>query len=81
MGFRARGGGHLCIDLAYVQLTGAEQRALLRSVQETVVAHLAKISRTSGLVTISLLPEGNGAGDEPPPPPEPQDPEPPSPTN
>ncbi|WP_431270032.1 hypothetical protein [Dankookia sp. P2] len=70
-------GGHLCIDLTYVQMTGEEQRALLAAVQETVVAHLAMISAASNVVTISMLPDNNGQ--RPPPPPKPKPVPPPKP--
>ena len=44
---RARGGltgGHLCIDLTNIEMSGEDQQDLLRAVQTTVVAHLARQS-------------------------------------
>ena len=64
---RARGGltgGHLCIDLTNIEMSGEEQQDLLRAVQTTVVAHLARQSAVSKVVTISMSPN-NGTQDEP----------------
>ena len=44
---RARGGlagGHLCIDLSNIEMSDEDQQDLLRAVQTTVVAHLARQS-------------------------------------
>jgi len=61
-------GGHLCIDLTNIEMSGDDQQDLLRAVQATVVAHLTRQSAVSKVVTISMSPN-NG-----------QDPKPPSPT-
>ena len=37
-------GGHLCIDLTNIEMSGDDQQDLLRAVQATVVAHLARQS-------------------------------------
>jgi hypothetical protein len=65
-------GGHLCIDLTNIEMSGEEQQDLLRAVQATVVAYLARHSAVSQVVTISMSPN-NGQDPhpkpEPPPPP------------
>ena len=64
---RARGGltgGHLCIDLTNIEMSGDDQQDLLRAVQTTVVAHLARQSAMSKVVTISMSPN-NGTGPAP----------------
>ena len=55
---RSRGltGGHLCIDLTNIEMSGEDQQDLLRAVQNTVVAHLARQSAMSKVVTISMSP-------------------------
>ena len=56
---RARGGltgGHLCIDLSNIEMSDEDQQDLLRAVQTTVVAHLARQSAMSKVVTISMSP-------------------------
>ena len=67
-------GGHLCIDLNDVEMSGNEQRELLQAVQATVVAHLARMAAGFKVVTISLAPNN---GHEPKPQPEPPAPPPP----
>jgi len=49
-------GGHLCIDLTNIEMSGEEQQSLLRAVQTTVVAHLARQSAVAKVVTISMAP-------------------------
>ena len=69
-------GGHLCIDLTHIEMSGDEHRHLLHAVEATVVAHLARISANCKVVTISMsanngqrpLPE---LPSKPPPPPKP----------
>jgi hypothetical protein len=65
-------GGHLCIDLTNIEMSADEQQELLRAVQATVVAHLARHSAVAKVVTISMSPN-NGQDPqprpEPPPPP------------
>ena len=66
---RARGGlagGHLCIDLTNIEMSDEDQQDLLRAVQTTVVAHLARQSAMSKVVTISMSPN-NGRGPRPEP--------------
>lgn len=84
MGTIASSVGHLCIDLSHIEMTGEQQRALLRAVEATVVRHLAEVASHYKIVTISLSPN-NGARprpeDEPapapaPPPPSPEPPKP-----
>jgi hypothetical protein len=65
-------GGHLCIDLTNIEMSGEEQQNLLRAVQATVVTHLARQSAVSKVVTISMSPN-NGTEDEPDRSPEPPD--------
>ena len=48
--------GHLCVDLSHIEMTGDEQQALLRTVQEAVVGHLARVASHYKVVTISLSP-------------------------
>jgi len=55
-------GGHLCIDLTNIEMSGDDQQKLLRAVQATVVAHLARQSAMSKVVTISMSPN-NGQED------------------
>ena len=65
MGVRAGlTGGHLCIDLTNIEMSGSDQQDLLRAVQATVVAHLARQSAMSRVVTISMSPN-NGQEDRP----------------
>jgi hypothetical protein len=64
-------GGHLCIDLTNIEMSGEEQQDLLRAVQATVVAHLARQSAVSKVVTISMSPNN---GQDPQPKPEPPPP-------
>jgi hypothetical protein len=59
-------GGHLCIDLTNIEMSGDDQQKLLRAVQATVVAHLARQSAMSKVVTISMSPN-NGQEDQPDP--------------
>ena len=54
-------GGHLCIDLTNIEMSAEDQQDLLRAVQTTVVAHLARQSAMSKVVTISMSPN-NGRG-------------------
>ena len=61
-------GGHLCIDLTNIEMSGDDQQKLLRAVQATVVAHLAGQSAMSKVVTISMSP--NNGTDEPRPEPD-----------
>jgi hypothetical protein len=65
---RSRGltGGHLCIDLTNIEMSGEDQQDLLRAVQTTVVAHLARQSAMSKVVTISMSPN-NGQDPRPEP--------------
>ncbi|MBY0332531.1 MAG: hypothetical protein K2X49_17895 [Acetobacteraceae bacterium] len=79
MGAIRTAGGHLCIDLTKVQMTGEERRDLLDAIQETVVSHLARISARANVVTISMLPDNNGERERPKPPPPPTPPPPPRP--
>jgi hypothetical protein len=59
-------GGHLCIDLTNIEMSGDDQQKLLRAVQATVVAHLARQSVVSKVVTISMAPNnGYRPGEEP----------------
>ena len=58
-------GGHLCIDLTNIEMSGEDQQKLLRAVQATVVAHLARQSAVSKVVTISMSPN-NGTDEEEP---------------
>jgi len=64
-------GGHLCIDLTSIEMSGEDQQKLLRAVQATVVAHLALQSAVSKVVTISMSPNN---GQDPQPKPEPPPP-------
>jgi len=76
---KARGGltgGHLCIDLTSIEMSGEDQQKLLRAVQATVVAHLALQSAVSKVVTISMSPNNGTEEDEPRPKPEPPKPDP-----
>jgi len=76
---KARGGltgGHLCIDLTSIEMSGEDQQKLLRAVQATVVAHLALQSAVSKVVTISMSPNNGTEEDEPRPQPEPPKPDP-----
>src|SRR5882757_7710871 len=67
MGVRAGlTGGHLCIDLTNIEMSGDDQQELLRAVQATVVAQLARQSAMSRVVTISMSPN-NGQEDQPEP--------------
>ena len=68
-------GGHLCVDLNNIEMTGNEQRELLHAVETTVVAHLAQLATHYKVVTISMA-QNNGA-DRPAPEPEPPKPPPP----
>jgi hypothetical protein len=75
---KARGGltgGHLCIDLTSIEMSGEDQQKLLRAVQATVVAHLALQSAVSKVVTISMSPN-NGMEEEPRPQPDRPEPDP-----
>lgn len=58
-------GGHLCIDLTNIEMTGEQQQGLLRAVQATVVGYLAKQSAISRVVTISMAPN-NGQDEQQP---------------
>ena len=59
-------GGHLCIDLTNIEMSGDDQQDLLRAVQATVVAHLARQSAMAKVVTISMSPNnGFRPGEEP----------------
>ena len=59
-------GGHLCIDLTNIEMSGDDQQDLLRAVQATVVAHLARQSAMTKVVTISMSPNnGFRPGEEP----------------
>jgi hypothetical protein len=58
-------GGHLCIDLTNVEMTGDQQQDLLRAVQATVVGYLAQQSAVSRVVTISMSPNNGQREDEP----------------
>jgi hypothetical protein len=62
-------GGHLCIDLTNIEMSGNDQQDLLRAVQATVVAHLARQSAVSKVVTISMSPN-NGTEEAPRPEPD-----------
>ena len=59
-------GGHLCVDLTNIEMSGEDQQDLLRAVQTTVVSHLARQSIASKVVTISMSPN-NGTRPEPTP--------------
>ena len=65
-------GGHLCIDLTNVEMTGDQQQGLLRAVQATVVGYLARQSAVSKVVTISMSPNNGQREDEPDERPEPR---------
>jgi hypothetical protein len=55
MGARAAlTGGHLCIDLTNIEMTGAQQEELLAAVQATVMEHLARLSEAANVITISM---------------------------
>ena len=54
-------GGHICVDLQNIEMTGDQQRELLRAVEEVVVRHLARIAAGAKIVTITMGPN-NGAG-------------------
>ncbi len=72
-------GGHLCIDLTNIEMSGEDQQDLLRAVKETVVMHLARQSAVANVVTISMSPN-NGTRPEPTPAPKPEpSPRPPTP--
>lgn len=64
-------GGHLCIDLTNIEMTGDQQQELLRAVQATVVGFLAKNSAVASVVAISMSP--NNGQDDQKPKPEPAD--------
>ena len=49
--------GHLCIDLSQVNMTGHQQRDLLRRIETTVVDYLAAISSQANVVSITLSPD------------------------
>ena len=67
MGVRAGlTGCHLCIDLTNIEMSGDDQQELLRAVQATVVAQLARQSAMSRVVTISMSPN-NGQDPRPEP--------------
>ena len=73
MGVRAGlTGGHLCIDLTNIEMTGDQQQELLRAVQATVVGFLAQHSAVASVVAISMSPN-NGQDDRQKPKPEPDD--------
>jgi hypothetical protein len=61
----ALAGGHLCIDLTNIEMTGDQQQGLLRAVQATVVAYLARHSAVSRVVTISMAPNNGQKEDQP----------------
>jgi hypothetical protein len=66
---RARGGlagGHLCIDLSNIEMSDEDQQDLLRAVQTTVVAHLARQSASAKVITITMSPN-NGTRPTPEP--------------
>ena len=69
-------GGHLCIDLTNIEMTGDQQQDLLRAVQATVVGYLARQSAVSKVVAISMSPNNGQREDEPDEKPEPGKPEP-----
>lgn len=48
--------GHLCIDLSNIAMSGDDQRELLRAVEATVVAQLARIAGDYKVVTITMSP-------------------------
>ena len=58
-------GGHLCIDLTNIEMTGDQQQGLLRAVQATVVGYLARQSAVSKVVTISMSPNNGQDEDQP----------------
>lgn len=68
MGDAVWSGGHLCIDLTYVKMSGNDLRSLVSAVQATVVEHLARQSLASNVVTISMMPTNNGFAPIPTPP-------------
>jgi hypothetical protein len=59
MGGRAITGGHLCIDLGSIEMSGHEQQELMGIVQHAVVTFLVKVSTHAKVVTISMS-ENNG---------------------
>ena len=67
MGARAAlTGGHLCIDLTNIEMTGEQQQGLLQAVQATVVGYLAQQSAVSRVVTISMSPNNGQREQEKP---------------
>ncbi len=64
MGAITSSGGHLCIDLNHVELTGDQQRELLQGVERVVVEHLARFNAGAKIVTITHSPN-NGAAPKP----------------
>lgn len=87
MGARAAlTGGHLCIDLTNIEMTGAQQQELLQAVQATVVKHLARQFASAKVVTISMAanngyrpldePDRTPEPDRPPEPDQPREPDP-----
>jgi len=48
--------GHICIDLSNVEMSGDQQRELLRAVEATVVAHLARVFVQHKVVSITMSP-------------------------
>jgi hypothetical protein len=61
MGSAIMAGGHLCIDLGSIEMTGDDKRALLRAVQTTVVGFLVSLSANHKVVTITMS-QNNGDG-------------------
>lgn len=57
-------GGHLCIDLNNIQMSGDQQRELLRAVEQVVITHLAKVAKEAKVVTITMA-ANNGAAPRP----------------
>jgi hypothetical protein len=53
-------GGHLCIDLNGIEMSGDEQRGLLHAVESAVVGYLALLSTSYKVVTVSMS-QNNGA--------------------
>jgi hypothetical protein len=60
MGAVVFSGGHISVDLNDIEMTGDQQRELLRAVETTVVEYLARIAANTKVVTITLAPN-NGA--------------------
>ena len=61
MGAVITNGGHICVDLNNIEMTGDQQRELLRAVEQVVIEHLGRMAASAKVVTITMAPN-NGAG-------------------